>query len=407
MLFSDNSSMRGKYTIKQILLSNQNWWKFYQKHKHSLREAIPIAVAKLLSCKHVVRGRQTYQCSNPQCPHTKYVNHTCKSRACSSCGKKATAIWIEQQKKILPQTTWQHITFTIPRELWDFFWLNRHLLHLIAKIAADCIKKIAANKNIVPGIFIAIHTFGRDLKRNVHIHLSTTLGGITKDGQQWKAFFIKHENLMRMWRYRIVKLLRNAFNDGKLIIPNALKQQMNKIFSFNQFLDILYNKHWVVHCAKPSKDNKHNINYLGRYIKRPAIAESKLKHYDGNEVAFKYLHHSTKTYRRFSLSVEDFIGRFVQHIPDVGFRMIRYYGFLAHRVRGTMLPLVYQLLKQEQEYLPKSPCYAELMEQNFGVNPLKCILCGAQMLLSAITFGITNTLQLLNMHHQLATLKIG
>ena len=30
------------------------------------------------------------------------------------------------------------------------------------------------NRNIDLGIFLAIHTFGRDLKKNYHIHLSTT-----------------------------------------------------------------------------------------------------------------------------------------------------------------------------------------------------------------------------------------
>jgi len=33
-------------------------------------------------------------------------------------------------------------------------------------------------EKIFPGIFIAINTFGRDLKRNGHIHLSTTMGGL-------------------------------------------------------------------------------------------------------------------------------------------------------------------------------------------------------------------------------------
>jgi hypothetical protein len=30
---------------------------------------------------------------------------------------------------ILPNTEWQHITFTMPSEFWDLFWLNRGLLN--------------------------------------------------------------------------------------------------------------------------------------------------------------------------------------------------------------------------------------------------------------------------------------
>ena len=121
--------MAVKYTIKQILLSHHHWWAFYSKYYDELRVAIVIAIAKLLSCKHIIRGYHEYRCSNPECAHIKRVPHTCKSKSCSSCGKKATELWIEKQNNILPKTTYQHITFTMPSELWDFFWLNRCLLY--------------------------------------------------------------------------------------------------------------------------------------------------------------------------------------------------------------------------------------------------------------------------------------
>ncbi len=70
---------------------------------------------------------------------------------------------------------------------------------------------------------------------------------------------------------------------------------------------------------------------------------SRLKHYDGEEVIFSYLNHTTKQYLRFPSGIDDFIKRLVQHIPDTGFRMIRYYGFLATRVRSKLLPTVYDL----------------------------------------------------------------
>ena len=47
-----------RYTIKQILLSNQNWWRFYEKHKANIRPGIVICVVKLLSCKNIIRGYQ-------------------------------------------------------------------------------------------------------------------------------------------------------------------------------------------------------------------------------------------------------------------------------------------------------------------------------------------------------------
>lgn len=394
-----------KYTIKQILLSNQNWWYFYNAHKEKLRTGIVICIIKLLSCKNIIRGYHEYHCSNPTCLHIKRIPHTCKSKACSSCGKKATEIWIQKQNLILPNTSWQHITFTMPCELWNFFWHNRYLLNQIGLIAANAIKTIARKKKIIVGIFIAIHTFGRDLKRNVHIHLSVTTGGLFEDGSQWIKLFFDQATLMRIWRYQIIQLFRNAHKQQELTLPATLQKQFNQHFTFNHFLDFLYNKIWIVHCSKPSTDHTQNVNYLGRYIKRPPIADSKLKHYDGNEVTFKYLDHSTKIYREFKLSAEQFIERFIQHIPDEGFRMIRYYGFLAHRVRGKLLPIVYQLLGQEYKAFFSSPTHAELILKNFNFNPLSCILCGHQLVLASIVFGKTSIHYLHAFHRELALLK--
>lgn len=393
---------KSRYTIKQILLSQQAWWHFFLKHRDTLRPAIVTCVIKLLSCKNKIRGYQEFSC--PTCPHIKYVAFTCKSRACSSCGKKATENWILKQNERLPRTSWQHITFTMPCELWDFFWLNRHLFDNIGSAAAHCIQSIADAKGVIPGIFIAIHTFGRNLKRNVHVHLSTTTGGLSKDLTQWKNLFFVQHHLMTLWRYAIITMFRNAYKNNNLILPKSIKQQLNRTFTFNNFLDALFKKPWIVHCSKPSDSPELTIAYLSRYLKRPAIAESKLMHYDGHEVTFKYLDHVTKRYRRFTLSVEEFIGRFVQHIPDTGFRLIRYYGFLAHRVSGKLLPIVYELLGQNKPKEIQPLSFAQLIQKNFNFNPLLCIICGGPLLRTGIRFGYS-TAKLIDCHRELALMK--
>jgi hypothetical protein len=303
----------------------------------------------------------------------------------------------------MPNTNFQHITFTMPDTLWNFFWCNRHLLQPLGKIAANCIKKLATAKKVTPGIFIAIHTFGRDLKRNVHVHLSTTTGGLSANNSKWKSLYFKQSVLMSMWRFEIIKLLRQQ--QDTLVIPPDIKSLLNNSFTLNDFLNSLYQKTWIIHCAKPTNNHKKTVEYLGRYLKRPAIAESKLRHYDGNSVSFRYLDHSTKTYRNFTLSVEQFIGRFIQHIPDLGFRMIRYYGFLANRVRGKLLPIVYQLLEQNNTTTTTKPTFASLTQKYFNFNPLTCILCGQQLILSAVRFGKTTIAHLLAEHSSLAQFK--
>lgn len=396
--------MTKKYTIKQILLANNNWWNFYNKYADKLRPAITKCIIKLLSCKNQIRGCLKYSCSNPGCSHVKYIPFTCKCKGCSSCGKKATEIWIQKQNQILPNTSWQHITLTMPCELWDFFWHNRWLLNLVASIAAKCLLNFAKKKDILLGIFIAIHTFGRDLKRNVHFHISTTAGGLTAELTKWKNISFHQITLMKMWRYQIIKLFRKAYKQNKLVIPASILKQLKPTFTFGHFFDSLYQKTWIIDCPKPTSNFKQIVRYLGNYFKRPPIAESKLRHFDGNEVTFKYLDHVTNTYHNFILSAEQFIARFVQHIPDENFRMLRYYGFLSNRTRGTLLPIVYKLLNQEKLNQKSLPSFVDLMQKNFGFNPLKCILCGHQLVLSSIRFG-KNITELLSLHRELALLK--
>jgi hypothetical protein len=355
---------------------------------------IVIAITKLISCRTKVRGYRKYKCCNEQCNHTKIVAHTCKSKICSSCGKKATAIWIAKQSAILPNTEWQHITFTMPQELWNLFWFNRGLLNEISKLAADCIKTLADKIDVTPAIFTAIHTFGRDLKRNVHIHLSTTRVGLHKNHKKTKKLFFHQQTLMRMWRYRIIKL----FKSRAIKLPSSLTKTFNHTHTFLDLLDTLYQKNWMIFCQKASSDLMLNVNYFGRYIKRPPIADSKLKHYDGNDVIFSYLDHKTNKFVKVSLSPAEFIAKLIYHIPDTGFRMIRYYGILANRVRSKLLPAFYKLLGQSEKGQIPLPTFASLLLDNFRHDPFKCIKCGSQMMLSYSMYRATNIATLLINH---------
>ncbi len=400
------SNKRNRLTLKQILLTNNSWWDFFEKNKLIIRKDVIIAITKLLSCKNKIRGFHEYSCLTPGCLHMKYVLFTCKSKACSSCGKKSTEIWISKQYEILPDTEYQHITFTMPGQLWDFFWCNRWMLNKIHKIAASCLIKLAKKKKLIIGIFIALHTFGRNLKKNVHLHVSVSNKGLTLDGLSLKTISFVKEVLMPMGRTKIIKLFRKASLRSDFVVPPAINEALNHTFTLNNLLDELYNKHWIVDCKQPVKNHKHIVKYLGSYMKRPPIPESKLRSDADNNISFKYLDHTTKTYKESSQTIESFIQKFIDHIPDVGFRMIRYYGFLSNKLRGGLLPKVHKLLGQLVKYENiNTPSYAQLMFNDFGINPLDCVLCGAQLRLTATVFGKTSSFELVKHHRQLALLK--
>jgi Putative transposase/Transposase zinc-binding domain len=341
-------------------------------------------VIKMLSCGLDVIGYATHTCSNEKCSHQKKISFSCKSRFCPTCGKKATDQWILTQKERLPKTKWQHITFTMPDALWVLFELNRSLLKELSSLSAKIIKKLAKNKGLIPGIFTALHTFGRDLKWNVHIHLSVTCGGLTLDKDKWKEMYFLKSHVRAMWRYEIISLFRKRYD--KLVLSEDLKNQYKTKEEWNTFLNSHYQKEWMVELSKPSDNHMINVNYLGRYIKRPPLSQSRLKHYDGKEVFFDYLNHKTNSHEEARYGKEEFIERFIKHIPNKYFRMINYYGFLAQRVSRELLQKVYELLGQKVDKVVQLR-FRFLQKNSFGCDPLKCILCGSEMRFIGLTLG--------------------
>ena len=375
--------LRAPSPLKQLLQRNQLWYRFEQANQGNIRPVVTDTISRIMACGSTILGHASFVCTNPDCTHESVIPFGCKSRFCNTCGKKRTDQWIEQQKHILPHTTWQHVVFTLPDELWPIFDIHRHLLGKLSALAANILLKQAKDKGLTPAIFTAIHTFGRDLKWNVHIHVSVTCGGLTEDHEQWKALTFYQKIIMPQWRYAVISLLREHYH-GELIEP---PQHLPDGRSWQTLLDDNYQKHWIVHFAKPTRKPIHTIQYLGRYISRPPLAMSRLKHYDGNEVVFQYLDHTTKQHRRFKCAALDFIKRLVQHIPEKGFRMIRYYGVLANRVRGKLLPKVRELLGQP-ETKAHSLRYPQLLTATFNLDPMVCLLCQSRMILTGIAIGI-------------------
>lgn len=274
-----------------------------------------------------------------------------------------------------------------------FFWLNRNLMNEIFKIAVDCIQSIASRKGLSPAIFIALHTFKRNGDRNVHLHVSTTTGGISRDLKKWGKLYFSHKVLKILWKNKIIALFRRQHKEGKLSIPLTIQTTLNTCYRFSHFLNFLYEKEWIINCAKPSSNYTRNLEYFGRYTKRPPIAESKIKKYDGKTVTFAYKNHKTGQYEDRTVSVFKFIALFIQHIPDTGFRMIRYYGILASRIKTKVLHILQNLLERRKNQKQKKITFASMLHGSFGINPFICPSCGHNLEFFRIIISHNNEAQ--------------
>ena len=160
--------------LKYLFRKNKVWDNLVENDL-TLRSIEIEEISKMLCCGYSVLGGKEFECSNPECSHSKCIWFTCSSRSCPCCGKKATDQWIKTQIERLPTCPWLHITLTFPDVFWSLFQTNRWLLNHLCEMAVDNLRYAAKKRGLEIGIFCAIHTYGRRLTWHPHVHVSVTL----------------------------------------------------------------------------------------------------------------------------------------------------------------------------------------------------------------------------------------
>ena len=139
-------SSRPPSKLKQLLVCDQLWWRYYQRNADTIRQAVVDTICKVLACGRVIMSYASFAYSNDQCTRTKTICFGCKARLCNTCGKKLIDQWFANQKALLLNTEWQHITFTMPDIFWELFKLNRTLPGKLSPLAAKRIQTFAGKK---------------------------------------------------------------------------------------------------------------------------------------------------------------------------------------------------------------------------------------------------------------------
>jgi hypothetical protein len=172
--------------------------------------------------------------------------------------------------------------------------------------------------------------------------------------------------------------LKRAYRQGKLVFFGSCLPLMQEK-AFSAFLRTLFREDWVVYAKRPFGGPEHVLHYLARYTHRVAISNHRRVSVTDTHVSFRwkdYAHHSKR--RVMTLSHEEFLRRFLQHVLPRGFPRIRYFGLLANRRRGELLPLCRTLLLARPEPVQSTPAAAAVL--------WKCPCCqGAMRLAERLT----------------------
>ncbi len=82
----------------------------------------------------------------------------------------------------------------------------------------------------------------------------------------------------------------------------------------------------MVHCKPAVQGTEKVLEYLGRYIHRVAITNSRILSIEDGKVTFRYRDSRTAETKTMALDAHEFIRRFLQHVLPRGVHKVRYYG---------------------------------------------------------------------------------
>lgn len=351
-------------------------------------------VARMIACGTLDMGFEVYEC--PNCHRHHIICYTCKSRFCPSCGAKMTRARAYRISKSTLDVNHRHMVFTIDERIRSYFFRNPNWLNFLFDAAKEAIfytfinekssRKKAKNKRkrkktkdfIVPGFIITLHTYGRDLKWNPHVHVLCTEGGMNKDHVYKAVPYINYASLRRSFMKQLIDKMKAALPEGS-----------KELKDFKKLVNTLYKEdsHGFYVNAPPRDMQKNNgkdqvVQYMIRYAGKPAMAQSRIISYNYHSKIIRYYYEDHKTKERVEVeeSVFKFMIKLIRHIPHPQFKMVRYYGIYAACDHKHKQAVKFRLLKQNRfkNYHDRPKHYRLSLIDTFGVDPLLCT-CGSYM----------------------------
>jgi len=340
--------------LKRILGKTRLYWDHDGVPPH-VREAF----RKVLQCRTPALGAEVFASENGQL----IVYHTCKSRACPSCGYWTTKKWIPERVAALPPVPYIGITFSMPDVLWRVFSQNRVLADALPILAAKAIESLVSAKHgLRTGVIAFLHTFNGELKFNSHVHTMATAGGWRISSGSWVPSVYYHPDiLMRLWRDAVLDLLRTALRAGRLRTTMTVDEMEAMLIE---------QKRWW--CVKiQSLDSvEHFFQYGGRYARRPVIAQRRITEIDERTVEFSAKDKYSRKIVQIRCSLENLIDLWAQRILKHYKHAVRYFGLFAPRSVNRMLDRIFSSIGCKRQPPPTPPCWAESRKQMTGRDPL-------------------------------------
>jgi hypothetical protein len=330
---------------------------FIGKHRSWLTKLHLKVLSAIERCRTAALGGHRDRC--PRCGLVTAISYnSCRNRHCPKCLNNAREKWLSARQKELLEVPYIHLVFTIPHTLSSLALQNKKLIYtLLFRAGAATLLEVASDPKHLGakiGFFSILHTWGQNLLHHPHIHCVIPSGGLSPDHKAWiqtkyNRFFLPCGVLSRVFRGKFIAGLKRAHDNGKLCLAGEMQFLADKK-AFHSFVRALHRHQWVVYAKKPFRCADHVLKYLARYTHRVAISNHRLVSLSDDKVTFRwkdYAHGNQK--KLMTVTVDEFLRRFLLHVIPRGFVRIRFFGYMANRRRSALLPMCKKLIGMNVE----------------------------------------------------------
>lgn len=365
--------------LQKVLALNEGW------EKRCGAGALPVLQA-INRCRTPALGYHLYNCDQKECTERSMQYHSCRNRHCPHCGESKKLDWIDARMNELLPCPYFHIVFTLPHELHSLCLGNRKpLFELLFDASAYTLKVFAKDKQHLGaevGIISVLHTWGQQLSFHPHVHSIVSGYGWDKDKELWVKG--KKADYGRLFP---VKAMRKVYRGYMLNMLNEKWPEQMKSLNAE-----LKKKEWIVYAKAPMSGPQEVIEYLGRYTHKIAISNHRIKEvYENGDVSFDYKDYADGSrIKNMTVSGDEFLRRFEQHILPKGFCKIRSYGIYGNSNRRKRIERIRKVInpKHKEEERGKTPWYLKFSSR-YGIDPLCCKKCGkGKMKLVAVEYNV-------------------
>ena len=351
---------------------------------HPLPAHVRKAARAIMHCRTAALGGHIQACPDGHMARIWY--NSCRHRACPQCAYLQTECWLARQQARLLACDHYHVIFTLPHDL-NALWLANVpvMITLLFQAVRDTLHTLLADPKYLggqPGIIAALHTWSQTLLLHPHLHCLVTGGGLTPAGQ-WVAvrngFLLPARVVMAVFRGKMVDAIRQTFARGALVLPEPMRPQ-HLVNLLNRLGHPTKTK-WNVRIMERYRHGAGVVTYLARYLRGGPIKNARLVAWDGAHVTF--LHRArhveaeggSPSLQRMTLSVADFLQRWLQHVPVPQTRVVRSYG-LYHAMAAEALALGRVALGQPPVVMPVRLDWQTVCAQRGEAHPERCPTCG-------------------------------